>query len=85
MKRDEFCLSIISLVLNLDTILTSQHVPAEHKQALARDFRALIRRVDESRKAVDRLAQAERADDGNGGNGKGREGGDARNGVHAGA
>jgi hypothetical protein len=80
MRRDEFCLSVISLVLNLDAILKSPHVPAEHKQTLAAEFRSLMRRVDESRKAVERLAHTNK---GNGGNGKAQEGGDAADGLHA--
>ena len=51
MREQEFCLAIISLVLNVNDLMKSEHLPEEGKKELAGDFKRLIRKVDSAKKA----------------------------------
>ena len=60
MAKGGFVVGFIGMVQDLDAVLSSSNVPSEHKRALEADFRALKRRILESRKALERLNGRER-------------------------
>jgi hypothetical protein len=60
MAKGGFVVGFIGMVQDLDAVLSSTNVPAEHKRALEADFRALKHRILESRRALERLNGKER-------------------------
>jgi hypothetical protein len=49
---DEFCLSIVSLVLNVNDLLKSEFLPEKRKKHLTASFKRLIRDVDKAKKVA---------------------------------
>lgn len=52
MRKEEFCMSIVSLVLNLEEVLKSEAVKDEVKRGLSEDFKRLIGKVGDAQRQI---------------------------------
>jgi len=59
MRNDEFCLSIVSLVLNINNIMKSEHLGAGRKKELSADLSRLIRKVRVTGKVIEQNKKKE--------------------------